>query len=169
MNVVGVLRRCVGVAVLNGLLSGTLAACGGPSITFYEVLRVRQEECTIRQNGEFCVEPEQFDPPVTEVWSVELHDDRSVLSFDEEVWLLAPLAEGEDPATATYAGEKRLVTTDGTGCTTTALRVVRFTADGAIMNGTLSSRSVLEGPAACGATPTGDRSVDAVSGTAGSP
>lgn len=157
-----VVATAVAVATLVG-------ACSGPDILFYEVLRTREEECAIRQNGEFCVEPEQFEAPVLEVWSVEEHDDRSLLYINEEVWLLEPLPDDADATTPHTATKRQISVVGAGGCTNTSIRSVRFVADNAGFAGTFSSESVLEGPASCGATPSGERFRDDVSGVVSGP
>lgn len=147
-----------------------LSSCGGGGLDFYEVVRSRVTECLIRANGEFCVEPDQFDPPSLEVWTVEARDGRTILYANEEVWLLDALPADADPATTPRSTTKASVSIDGqTGCRTDAVRTVSFVADRNGFQGTLTSRSVTTGPAACGSTPIGERSVDDVVGGVSGP
>ena len=163
--------------VLVGLAIG-FAGCAGDGIDFFEVVRSRVDECAIRSNGEFCVEPEQFDPPTVEVWSVETRADVALLYVDEEVWVLDPLADDADPATVERTATKTSVVIDGlSGCRTDAVRAVTFlsvvnrSAFGTTgsLDGNVSVRSVLTGPESCGSTPVGERTVDVVSGTVSGP
>lgn len=154
------------------IAAAALPACNpyATDFAFYEVTRVRSEECAIRANGEFCAEPEQFDPPVVEVWTVSQASDTPTLYVDEEVWVLAPLSDDEDPATASRTASRRSVVTDGnSGCTTTRLRDLDFVTGDSGLSGTMRESSVLEGPPSCGDTPAGQRTVDTLSGTAGGP
>ena len=89
------MRRLLAV-IVAGLLS---SSCSSDGLAFYEVVRSRVTECLIRANGEFCVEPDQFDPPSVEVWTVETRADRTILYANEEVWILDALPEDADPAT----------------------------------------------------------------------
>lgn len=146
------------------------SSCGNDGLAFYEVVRSRVTECLIRANGEFCVEPDQFDPPSVEVWTIETRADRTILYANEEVWILDALTEDADPATTPRSTEKVSVVINGeTGCRTDAVRVVEFVADRTVFDGTLTSRSITTGPAACGSTPVGDRSVDSVVGSPSGP
>jgi hypothetical protein len=146
------------------------AGCRGEGITFYEVVRSRVEECLIRDNGEFCVEPDQFDPPSREVWSTETRGEQLLLYFAEEIWLLEPLAQGADPALTSRTATKDSFVVDGQGgCRTDLTRTVSFVADGEVFSGSLSSRSVLTGPASCGSTPVGERTLDNVAGGVSGP
>ncbi len=163
--------------VLVGLAIG-FAGCAGDGIDFFEVVRSRVDECAIRSNGEFCVEPEQFDPPTVEVWAVETRAEVALLYVDEEVWVLDPLPGDADPATVERTATKTSVVIDGlTGCRTDAVREVGFlsvvtrSAFGTTgtLDGSLSVRSVLTGPESCGSTPVGERTVDVVSGTVSGP
>lgn len=159
--------RWVPVIAATVLLS---SSCASEGLAFYEVVRARVTECLIRANGEFCVEPDQFDPPSIEVWTVETRADRTILYANEEVWVLDALPDDADPATTPRATEKASVVINGeTGCRTDAVRAVEFIADGSGFDGTLTSRSVTTGPAACGSTPVGDRSVDSVVGGVSGP
>jgi hypothetical protein len=154
----------------TGLGLASLCSCGSGGLEFYEVLRSRVTECLIRVNGEFCVEPDQFDPPSLEVWTLEERDGRSILYVSEEVWILDVLPEDADPATTPRATTKASVVIDGqTGCRTDAERSVSFIADRNGFEGTLTSRSVTTGPAACGSTPVGLRTVDDVIGGVSGP
>lgn len=148
-------------------------ACGGSNdltqLFFYEAQRTRQEECTIRSNGEFCVEPEQFDPALNEVWVVERRGDRVFLFLDEEVWLMDAQPEGSDLRTDPHAATRRSELTDGNGCATTKTRSIEFIAEDEQLSGTVRSSSVLQGPPSCGNTPAGERTVDAVTGFVGGP
>lgn len=139
-------------------------------IAFYESVRARAEECTIRSNGEFCVEPEQFDAPVTEVWAVQVRSDATLLFLNEDVWVMDQQADGADPFTDPHRAERTSTLTDGTsGCTTTRTTSITFVADGVALTGTVESRTVLEGPTACGDTPVGDRTRDTVTGVGSGP
>lgn len=156
------------VAATVALLS--LAGCTGDGLVFYEVFRARFEECLIRANGEFCVEPDQFDPPSTEVWTVEEREGRTILYETEEVWILDVIADDADPVTTPRTATKTSVVIDGgTGCRTDTSRTIQFVADGVVFDGTLTSRSVVTGPSACGSTPVGDRSIDTVQGQVSGP
>jgi len=160
------MRRFLAV-IVAGLLS---SSCSSDDLAFYEVVRSRVTECLIRANGEFCVEPDQFDPPSVEVWTVETRADRTILYANEEVWILDALPEDADPVTTPRATEKVSVVINGeTGCRTDAVRAVEFVADRDAFDGTLTSRTVTTGPAACGSTPVGDRSVDSVVGSVSGP
>ncbi len=162
--VVGSFVGAVVVPVVGG------ASCGGDSVVFYEVTRTRSEECTIRSNGEFCVEPDQFDPPRVEVWTIEVQEHVSRVFVDEEVWILDPLPDDADDETtrlATRTSSRSRVVTDGAGpCTATTTEDLSFTADRADFNGELAIRSVIEGPEACGTTPVGERTLDDLKGRA---
>jgi hypothetical protein len=147
-----------------------LSSCINDGLVFYEVVRSRVTECLIRANGEFCVEPDQFDPPSVEVWTIETRAERTILYANEEVWILDVLPEDADPATTPRTTSKASVVVDGeTGCRTDAVRTVEFIADRDAFDGTLTSRTVTTGPAACGSTPVGDRSVDSVVGNVSGP
>ena len=153
--------------LLTGLLS---SACSTDGLVFYEVVRARVAECLIRSNGEFCVEPDQFDPPSVEVWTVETRADRTILYANEEVWILDALPDDADPTTTPQSTEKVSVVLNGdTGCRTDTIRSVLFIADSDVFDGTLTSRTVTTGPAACGSTPVGDRRVDSVIGSVSGP
>lgn len=144
--------------------------CVDNSTVFYEVTSARVEECAIRANGEFCVEPDQFDPPETTVWTVELGDKVSRLVVDEEVWVLDPLDEGEDPFQATHTSTRSSIVTSGNGpCTSTKSEALSFSADGTDFGGSLRVETVLSGPEACGDTPVGERSEDDLAGSAFTP
>jgi hypothetical protein len=139
-------------------------ACNGDHAIFYDVVQTRTEECAIRSNGEFCAEPEQFSPPVVTVWMIEHTDTVSRVYVDEEVFVLSPLAEGEDPLVAELTGERRAVFVEN-NCTTTRDETLRVRADKSVLSGSLARKSVVTGPASCGATPSGERSVDALEGS----
>jgi hypothetical protein len=148
----------------------TVAGCAPRGLTFYDVERTRREQCAIRSNGEFCVEPEQFDPPLIEAWAIDLGDDADVLYVDQEAWVLDPLRDGEDPRTTSRTATRRQVIATGDAlCTTTELRSVEFVADGRGLTGTYRASSRLEGPPACGATPVGERFVEDLAGLGGTP
>jgi hypothetical protein len=154
------------------LLVLSLTGCNNSNdgITFYEAVRARSEECTIRSNGEFCVEPDQFDPPVTEVWAVHVRSDATLLYLDEEVWVMDPQAEDASAFADAHTTTRSSTQTDGSaGCTTTRVGTITFVADGTSLTGTVASRTVLEGPASCGDTPIGERTVDIVTGSGGGP
>lgn len=151
------------------LLTSSLG-CTVEGHTFYEVFRARLEECLIRANGEFCVEPDQFDPPSIEVWTVEARDGRSILYANEEVWILDALPDDADPVTTPQRATKTSLVLEGqTGCRTDTTRTVEFVADGVVFDGTVASRAVITGPASCGSTPVGDRTVDTVQGEVSGP
>jgi hypothetical protein len=159
------MRRLLAVSV-----AGLLSSCSSDGLAFYEVVRSRVTECLIRANGEFCVEPDQFDPPSVEVWTVETRADRTFLYANEQVWILDPLPADADPATTPRSTTNASVSINGqTGCRTDAVRTVSFVADRNGFQGTLTSRTVTTGPAACGSTPTGERSVDDVVGEVSGP
>ena len=154
--------KAVVVVVVAGL-----CGCARDSMLFYETTRTRSAECAIRSNGEFCAEPEQFAAPVSEVWSVEVKDEVTRLFADEEVWVLDPLAEGEDPFVVRRTSSKASSVSSGAGpCTTTTTRDVSFTADGVDLVGELKTETRLEGPEACGSTPVGERTTDDIVGFA---
>jgi hypothetical protein len=154
------------VVVLVALTSG----CGSPGLLFYDVLRTRTEQCSIRSNGEFCVEPDQFAAPVLEAWAVDLREDGDVLFVAEEAWVLAPLADGVDPwATPRTASRRKVVTAGAALCTTTETTTIEFVADGTTLVGSLRTATRLDGPAACGATPVGERVVEDLNGQVGTP
>jgi hypothetical protein len=147
-----------------------IAGCNfSDGIVFYEVVREREEECLIRQNGEFCVEPEQFDPPSVEVWSVEERESATLLYVDEEVWIMDALPEDADDTTPRRAEKTSIVTDGSTGCVSERKRSVSFVADGETFDGELAVRAVLTGPVACGNTPAGERSIDSVEGGVSGP
>jgi hypothetical protein len=147
-----------------------LTACGPAGLIFYDVERTRTEQCTIRSNGEFCVEPEQFGPPVFEAWAVEFADDVDRLHIGTETWPLDPLVDGADPATTPRtATRQQIVSTGDGGCVTTTNRSVEFFANDQVLQGTFRATTRIDGPPACGATPVGDRFVDTLSGQVGTP
>ncbi|MDP2340676.1 MAG: hypothetical protein Q8O67_06950 [Deltaproteobacteria bacterium] len=159
------MRRAAVVVVALGL-----GSCARDSVIFYETTRTRTVECDIRSTGEFCAEPEQFDAPVIDVWAVEVTKQIARLYVDEEVWVLDPLAEGEDPFAVERTASKASSIASGAGpCTTTTTRFVQFRADGANLDGQLQTQTILEGPEACGSTPVGERTTDNLSGVAGGP
>jgi len=140
--------------------------CGSDDIVFYEVVRAREEECSIRSTGEFCVEPEQFTPPDVSVWTVEFTPAGSRLFVDEEVWVLEPVEEGTDPRTSQHKSKRTSSRTSGNGpCTSTREESLSFRADGDVFRGTLDIQTVLTGPEACGSTPVGDRVSDSLKGS----
>ncbi len=144
------------------------SSCYGDGIQFYQVLRERSEECLIRENGEFCVEPDQFDPPSSEVWSVETREGVNLLVANEEVWVLDPIAEDDDPRQVSLTATKdSLIINGNSGCRTDAIKSVTFTADGQEFVGELRARSVLTGGAGCGTN--GQRTVDRVIGFVAGP
>ncbi len=148
----------------------SVAACGPQGIAFYDVLRERTEQCSIRSNGEFCVEPEQFAPPLVEAWAIDQRDDAHVLYVGEETWVLAPLPDDADPWTAPRTARREQVVTAGAAlCTTTEVESVEFVADGQTLTGSFSGTTRLEGPTACGATPVGERFLEALTGNVGTP
>lgn len=147
-----------------------IAACRPGGLFFYDVERARTEQCAIRSNGEFCVEPEQFAPPVIEAWGVELRERGGLLYVDEETWVLDPVADGADPWTSTRTASRvQIVAAGESQCSTTTARALEFVADGAVLTGTFRGSTRLEGPPACGATPVGERVVEALSGAVGTP
>ncbi len=159
--------RVVVVASFLVLVGG---GCARDSLTFYKTTRTRTAECAIRDNGEFCAEPEQFSAPVIDVWAVEITDKIARLFVDEEVWVLDPVAEGEDPFAVERSASKASSTATGSGpCTTTTTRAVAFFADGANLAGTLKTQTVLEGPESCGNTPVGERTTDELVGVLDGP
>ena len=159
------MKRILLVAVASS------AACtNADGITFYESVRARSEECAIRSNGEVCVEPDQFDPPVTEVWGVHLRSDATLLYLDEEVWVMDAQPEGSSPTTDAHTTTRSSTQTDGSsGCTTNRVETITFVADGGVLVGTVTATTVLEGPEACGDTPVGERTIDVVNGTGSGP
>jgi hypothetical protein len=164
-------RALLPLALASFLALVFVVGCGPADFFgFYEVTRSRAEECIIRQNGEFCVEPEQFDPPVSEAWTVDLRGAGGFLYIEEEVWVLDPLGEDDDPFETPRKGVRARSTTSGAaGCTRVVNEEVRFAIDREILGGTLSRTTRLEGPVACGETPSGERTVDDVTGFAGAP
>jgi hypothetical protein len=160
------MKRLMLLAVLSS--AGCTNSYDG--ITFYESVRARSEECSIRSNGEFCVEPDQFDPPVTEVWGVHLRSDATLLYLGEEVWVMDAQPDGADPRADAHTTSRSSTQTDGSsGCTTTRVESITFVADGTALTGTVTNRTVLEGAAACGDTPVGERTIDVVNGTGSGP
>ena len=155
----------IGVLVVVG---GSFAGCARDDVVFYEVTEARVEECAIRSNGEFCVEPDQFDPPRTTVWTVEFNVDKaSLLVVDEEVYVLDGGEDGEDPKKTEQTATRSNAVTSGAGpCTSTREETLRFVADGATLTGSLDVKSVLTGPEACGSTPVGERTSDTLAGSA---
>jgi hypothetical protein len=157
----------VRLVVVSLVVAAGCAGCAADDVVFYEVTRSRVEECAIRSNGEFCVEPEQFDPPETTVWTVEIQEHVSRLFVDEEVWVLDPLAEGDDPYAVEQSASRDSTVTSGAGpCTSTKSETISFSADRTTFSGSLFSQTVLSGPAACGDTPVGERSEDELAGSA---
>ncbi|HEY1097964.1 MAG TPA: hypothetical protein VGF99_03510 [Myxococcota bacterium] len=152
-----------------------LAGCGGANdgldrLHFFDVQRARTEECTIRSNGEFCVEPEQFDPPVSQVWSIDRRSADTLLVVDEEVWVLDAQPDGADPYRDPWTASRYAEISDGgTGCVTTRTTELEFAFDDDVIAGTVAFRSVVEGPAACGDTPAGERTLDSISGSSSGP
>jgi hypothetical protein len=162
--------RALLVAAVCVTVVAEVAGCAPTGLTFYDVLRTRTEQCSIRSNGEFCVEPEQFAPPVLEAWAVHLGEDADVLYVDEEAWVLERPAEGADPSTATRTATRQQVIAAGDNlCTTTETRVVEFVADGVSLSGTYRASTRLDGPTSCGTTPVGERVVESLAGQAGTP
>ncbi len=159
--------------VLLAVAALSMAGCGvagSDGIIFYESVRARSEECTIRSNGEFCVEPDQFDPPVTEVWGVHVRSDATLLYLDEVVWVMDAQADGADPFADPHTTTRSSTQSDGSsGCTTTRVETITFVADGTALTGTVTARTVLEGPATCGDTPVGERTIDDVNGSGSGP
>ncbi len=157
------------VVVASAVLLGVGAVgCAPPRTSFYEVTTSRTEECAIRVNGEFCVEEDQFDPPVTTVWTIEFPSEKgrpSRLYVDEEVWVLDAIGEDDDPYDVAHSSSRSLIVTSGNGpCTSTKTEELRFKADRLDLNGTLSTSTVLAGPAACGDTPVGERTENDLAG-----
>lgn len=152
------------------LALSVIAGCdfGPADIVFYEVTSTRDEQCAIRSNGEFCLEEEeQFDPPVFTVWGIEDGEESDRLYVDEEVWVLDPLAEGEDPLLTTRTANRSRIITEGDGpCRATTIELLSFKADQVTFEGTFERTAVIDGPAACGETPVGERTVDDLEGTA---
>lgn len=140
--------------------------CSSDDIVFYEVIRARDEECSIRSTGEFCVEPEQFTPPDTSVWTVEFTPTGSRVFADEEVWVLDATEEGADLRQTDHTASRASARTSGNGpCTSTREEKLTFHADGDIFRGTLETQTVLTGPEACGSTPVGERVKDTLKGS----
>jgi hypothetical protein len=159
-----------GLAVGGLAVVSFVAGCRPEGLIFYDVQRSRLEQCTIRSNGEFCVEPDQFAAPVLEAWGVELRDDGGLLHLQTETWVLDRLPDGADPnVTPRTATREQVVTSGDAGCVTTSTRSVEFFADGVRLQGTLRATTRIDGPAACGATPVGERAVDILDGLAGTP
>lgn len=156
--------RLVVVACAAAIAAAIAAGCNGDHAIFYDVVQTRSEECAIRSNGEFCAEPEQFAPPVATVWMIEHTEDVSRVYVDEEVFVLDPLSDGDDPLAAELTGVRRSVFVEN-NCTTTREETLRLRADTAVLSGSLARASVLSGPASCGATPSGERSLDTLTGS----
>jgi len=101
-----------------------------------------------------------------------------VLYLEEEVWILDDLPDGADQATTPRTATKTSVVIDGaTGCRTDGARTVSFLSEistsafgtSGFLEGSVTSRSVLTGPASCGSTPVGERTVDDVVGQVSGP
>jgi hypothetical protein len=146
--------------------------CGGDvvsgnDVTNFRVLQTPIEDCSLRPNGEFCKEPEQFRAPKTTSLTVDIGPALGRVFLEESIYLLDAAAEGVDPLTAERTGSRRFVETREPGpCTSSIEETIRFTVTGEAFSGELRSRNVLNGPQACGATPIGERTTITLSGTA---
>lgn len=129
------------------------AGCGG--MTFYDVTRAPVEVCDITPNGAFC---DEEGAPVIEVFAVELRESQTVIYFGDEAWI----AEGTRGAREVLK-EERATRLPGP-CTSTRRRHLVFDEDGQTLTGTLEESTVIEGPAACGETPRGERVIYALDG-----
>jgi len=132
-----------------------LVACSG--IELYNVTRTPTLDCEIRPSGEFCGE---VGGSVDQVFAVERRETITILQFDEQTWI----AEGIDGLRSVIKETK--VTRDPGPCTSTRRAELVFQENGAELTGTLEVSTRLEGPAACGETPRGDRQLYSLSGTA---
>jgi len=163
-------RHSVASLWLALVVSTAVAACGPQGIVFYDVLRERTEQCSIRSNGEFCVEPEQFAAPVVEAWALDQRADAHLLFVGEQTWVLAPLPDDADPWTAPRIARREQVAPAGAAlCTTIEVQSVEVVANGQTLTGTFAGSARLEGPAACGATPVGERFLESLTGSVGTP
>jgi hypothetical protein len=159
----------LGTGAVALVVTGT-AGCGPRGLVFYDVTRTRVEECAIRSNGEFCAEPDQFEPPLIENWGVDARDDGGFLYLAGEAWVLAPLPANADPrVTPRTATRERTVASGDALCSTLTTGVVEFLADDLALTGTYRATTRLDGPPACGATPVGERVVEDLVGSAGTP
>ena len=164
------MRIGLAVAVAVVVVGAVVFGCAPPVLVFYETTRTRSAECLIRSNGEFCAEPEEFAAPVIEVWTLEVTDRVSRVFVDEEVWVIDPLPEGEPPFAAFRTAARSISVASGVEpCTTTTTQNLGFTADDKSLSGELKTETRLEGPAACGNTPVGERTTDELAGVAGAP
>lgn len=151
------------------VLVASIAGCNAQNLRFYEIIRTRTEECSIRPNGEFCKEPEQFDPPVTEVWSIEARPDAVFLYVDDETWLLDEMPEGSDSRTPRTGTRTTVVTRTPGPCTSTTQRSVSIVFDDVALSGSYAESTRLDGALSCGETPVGQRFADDVAGAVGAP
>jgi hypothetical protein len=163
-------RACGLSAVVVAVLVAGVGGCRPAGLLFYDVTRTRTEQCSIRSDGRFCVEPEQFAAPVTESWGVEFGRSVSLLYVDEQVRVLEPIDADDDPYTAVHkTTQSRIVSAGAAQCTTTTAETITFIADGAEFTGTLRASTKLEGPSACGATPVGEDFIEDLAGVEGTP
>jgi hypothetical protein len=151
------MRAALATGLLGALLSlGALLPLGCGGVTLFDVERRQVLNCEIRPSGEFCDDPAG---PLQQLVAVEHRGEHTVLVLDEETWV----------ATGT-SGERRVEklersTREPGPCTTTLSRVLTFDEDGEQLGGRLELTTRVEGPAACGETPRGDRQVFSLSGT----
>jgi hypothetical protein len=163
-------ERACGLSVAVAVVVACVSGCRPEGLVFYDVTRTRSEQCSIRSDGRFCVEPEQFAAPVTESWGVEFGRVASVLYVDEQVRVLEPIDAEQDPyTTVRKTTQSRIVSSGAAQCTTTTAETITFIADGAELTGTLRASTTLEGPSACGATPVGEDFVEDLAGIEGTP
>jgi hypothetical protein len=139
--------------------------CSGDTFRFYDVVKTTVEDCDILPSGEFC-DPTGLPPPATEVWAVEVEDERTTLYIDGEQWVVEPRLEGADPADEQVAIRQSIDTTQPGPCTTTRDESITFQADASTLTGELRTRSRTEGGEACGETPRGLRSTLTLNGQA---
>jgi hypothetical protein len=160
--------RACGAGVVLALALMALTACGPVErFWYYRVDRTNIEECSIRPDGEFCKSEDQFQPDTNEGWSLHIDGTETTLFIDETAWRLDPLADDADPLTADRAGKRLVKESREPGpCTTTTEQLVRLSVTQERIAGDLRSRRVVEGPEACGATPSGDRIVQDITGLA---
>jgi hypothetical protein len=140
------LRRTLAPLALSVLAGFALCACGG--IELYNVTREPVADCEIRPQGEFCGD---LGAPVQQVIAVERKDEVTVLHFDEETWV----AQGIDGERQVL--KETLITRDPGPCTSTLRKVLVFSENSTRLQGSLEISTRIEGAAACGETPRGDR------------
>lgn len=138
----------IGVGVL---LLGFICLSACQSMAIYQTERQLVQECDITPAGEFCSEG---GPSAAEIISVESGEDYERVFFQNEVWILPALAEGQE----FFQGTKEQSTTRAPGpCTSTLRKELSVGYDGFFLNGELEVHTRVEGPPACGETPRGTR------------